>query len=194
MTIRTLVVFLIPATLAGCALAPQQNALHVARAYSAAVTSGDVETLVALTEPEVLQRVPADELRRAYTGSFAGRNGGDVLWIRDEVGAISEMFVDETGMHFFIVNRRTNMQRDGTDVEVENFYLLTSRDLGQSWKVLDNSCVDESWIRGVAPGWSGIPATPKQNFRATHVDAKILGATPVPTTPASEAKGAQTAS
>ena len=72
MTIRTLVVFLIPATLAGCALAPQQNALHVARAYSAAVTSGDVETLVALTEPEVLQRVPADELRRAYTGSFAG--------------------------------------------------------------------------------------------------------------------------
>jgi hypothetical protein len=181
MHIHIATTLLLSAAVTGCALAPQRDALDVARTYSSAVSSGDVEALIRLTEPEVLKRAPVGELRRLFSDLFVNRNS-DILAIRDEVGAISDMFVDETGMHFFVENRRITDQKDGARVEVDNFYLLTSRDLGRSWRVLDNSCVDEKWIRGIAPGWTGTPAAPKQDFRITHVETK-MGASPLPVSP-----------
>ena len=179
MNVCSLLWMFLAVAVAGCTLAPQRDALDVARRYSEAISSGDVDALVQLTEPEVLKRVPVEDFRKLLTSLLVERDE-NVLSIRDEIGAVSEMFVDETGMHFFVENRRTTTQKDDIQVEVDNFYLLTSRDFGRSWRVLDNSCVDEAWIRGIAPGWTGNPAAPRQDVRTTQVAAKILGKTPLP--------------
>jgi len=163
--------------LSGCAIDPWRDALEVSAAYSRAIEAGDVDTIMELTDPALLARGDPASFREVVGGIFANP-GPDVISIRDEARSISEPFVDAGGMHYFVEGTRTTTRADGTRMEVDNFYLLTSRDFGRTWRVFDNFCADERWIRDIAPGWSGTPAMPRQSVRITKVEATIRSASP----------------
>ena len=155
--------------LAGCTLTPQRDALSTAKRYSDALNAHDYETALYLTDPEVLSRIPPTELRGLMSGVFS--SSGQAA--HDEVGEVSTEFSDSVGMHYFVANVRTGKASDSLRTEFENYYIVTSRDFGKTWKVVDMGCVDERWVRAIAPGWSGVPATPKQAFRVFEVNTSI---------------------
>lgn len=160
---------LIAALNAGCSTMPKSSALAASAKYSKAIESGDVDTILAMSDPALTDRAPPDELRRVLTEIFVAQP--EVTSIRDEPRSISDPFWDWRGIHYFVEGTRISMRRDGTRVEVDNFYLLTSRDLGRTWKVLDNMCADERWVKEVAPGWTGSPPLPGQSVRVTQVES-----------------------
>jgi hypothetical protein len=155
-----------------CTLAPARDATDTAQRYANALNAHNYDTMVALTDPEVLKRTEnGAELRRLFPQIFGGSSGR----VTEEISGISPGFSDSTGIHYFVNTSRDTERADGTGMVMNNYYIVTSRDLGRTWTIVDISCVDERWIKGVAPGWTGFPSPPQQSVKEYSVDAKILG-------------------
>ena len=169
MNAGTRAVFAASLILSACALAPQRDALTAATRYSDALNARDYDTAIELTDPEVLSRIPPSELRTLMAAIFNPTGQG----AHDEVRSVSTEFSDSVGMHYFVANARTGKASDSLQTETESYYIVTSRDFGRTWRVVDIGCVDERWIRGIAPGWNGIPTAPPQTFRVIEVNASI---------------------
>jgi hypothetical protein len=164
------------AFLSACAAISAHDAQGTADAYADAINQRDVERMIELTDPEVLKRTSdGDELRVVWPQLFAQ---GDV---HESIKDVSPGFSDANGMHYFVSTERDSIRKDGTGETMKNYYIVTSRDQGHTWKIVDLSCVDERWVKGVAPGWNGYPPLPPQSVTRYHVDTKLLG---VPATPA----------
>ena len=159
-------------SLGACTLTPRRDALNVAEQYSLALDTGQLDAAVELTDPEIIKRVPKDELRALLGEIFQPKNGS-VASIHNQVHGISNEFSDSVGLHYFVPNTRVTRMADGDEIEFNSYYIVTSRDFGRTWKIVDLGCVDEQWIRGVAPGWNGYPQPPDQSIRRTRVEATI---------------------
>jgi hypothetical protein len=146
-----------------CTLTPKRDALNAAEQYSLALDTGQFDAAVALTDPEIIKRVPKEQLRTLLGEIFDPANRS-VIGVRDEVLGISNEFSDSVGLHYFVPNKRLTRMADGDEIEFNSYYIVTSRDLGRTWKIVDLGCVDEQWIRGVAPGWNGYPQPPEQSI------------------------------
>ncbi|HEV8501220.1 MAG TPA: hypothetical protein VGR63_06560 [Casimicrobiaceae bacterium] len=159
------------AALAGCTTIAQQDALSTSQRYAHALNARDYDTMIALTDPEVLARSEnGEELRRLFPQIFGSGSPHVTEHIRD----ISPGFSDSHGMHFFVSTSRDSQASDGKAMLMQNYYIVTSRDLGKTWTIVDLSCVDERWIRAIAPGWNGYPAPPPQSVKRYSVNTRLL--------------------
>ena len=166
-------IFGIALLLTGCATIHAREAEQTAGDYADALNHHDVERMIALTDPEVIKRsTNGDELRKLWPQLFAQ---GD---IHEEVRDVSPGFSDAKGMHFFVSTERNMVWKDGRGQRSDNYYIVTSRDRGRTWTIVDLSCVDERWIKGIAPGWHGYPPAPKQAVFDYHVQAQLLDGPP----------------
>lgn len=155
----------------GCTLTPAREATGTAQRYADALNALDYPTMIALTDPEVLKRTEnGAELGDLFPQIFGGSMGR----VTESIHDISPGFSDSTGMHYFVTTSRDAQRPDGTGMVMNNYYIVTSRDLGKTWTIVDLSCVDEHWIKGVAPGWTGFPPAPPQSVRQYSVDIKTL--------------------
>jgi hypothetical protein len=156
--------------LAGCTVTPARDAAHAAWRYADALNSRDYDTMIALTDPEVLKRTEnGAELRPVLKQVLEGE-----VHVREEIRSISPGFSDANGMHYFVSTSRDARRSDGAGVIVNSYYIVTSRDLGKTWTIVDISCVDERWIKAIAPGWTGYPPAPAQSITQYSVDHKLI--------------------
>jgi hypothetical protein len=164
-------IIVIAPLVSACAAIHAREAERTAGDYADALNHHDVERMIALTDPEVIKRsANGDELRKLWPQLFAQ---GD---IREQVRDVSPGFSDVNGMHYFVSTERNVIWKDGRGQRSDNYYIVTSRDHGRTWTIVDLSCVDERWIKGIAPGWHGYPPAPKQAVFDYHVQAKLLNA------------------
>lgn len=163
--------------LTGCAAT--DNARTSAQRYAHAIATNDLDTVIAMTDPFLMEKVGDVSAFRAAVAQVLDPSTTAAPILGEEIRSISPGFTDSVGQHFFVETTRTNRQPDGSVMHMDNFYVLTSRDFGGSWKVLDLACADEQWVRAVAPGWSGFPTLPQQRVRFTEVNAIIQKYAPV---------------
>jgi hypothetical protein len=154
---------------AACAVINARNAENTADAYADALNHQDVERMITLTDPEVLKRTSnGDELRVVWPQIFSQGN------VHELVKDVSPGFSDANGMHYFVSTERDSTRNDGSGETMMIYYIVTSRDQGRTWKVVDLTCVDKRWVKGIAPGWNGYPPIPKQSVVRYHVDTHVL--------------------
>lgn len=180
MTLTKIVPTSLLALIAACTITPQREALSTAEQYAAALTTNDVDSVVAMTDPILFTRIERPEFRRIIAEILDPTNS-EARLTSEEVRSVSPAFTDSVGMHYFVETTRTNKQADGSELHMDNYYVLTSRDFGKQWTVLDLACVDERWVRAVAPGWTGFPQLPEQRVRLLKVESlmkKYAPATP----------------
>ena len=85
--------------------------------------------------------VNSDEIRAIWPQIPAQ---GDIT---ETVGDVSPGLSDANGLHYFVTTQRELRRHDETAQHMENYYIVTSRDGGRTWGIVDLSCVDERWPR-----------------------------------------------
>ena len=137
---RGFLVLIAALTTSGCTLAPARDATDTAQRYADALNAHNYDTMAALTDPEVLKRTEnGAELRQLFPQMFGGSAGR----VTEEIRGLSPGFIDSTGMHYFMTTSRETQRQDGTGMVMNSYYIVTSRDLGKTWTIVDISCIDE---------------------------------------------------
>jgi len=119
--------------LLGCTLTPARDALQAAQTYADAVSRVDADAMIAMWDPEVVSRGDPIQDKQMILGILDPSR----MSTKEHLRGISPEFSDSVGMHFFVGNTRTTRKNDGTQTEMNNFYIVTSRDFGRTWKIVD---------------------------------------------------------
>jgi type II secretory pathway pseudopilin PulG len=147
---------------AGCAAAPlgqsdaiRQRGLEAAQAYARAIERLDDGALTRMSHPIlILREGDAEQFRRGQTQflTFLKAAGWPETG-SERLGEPSAPFVDGKTL---MVGVPAIRKVPGT-ADTPFVYVSTSYDGGGTWSVLMLGCTDEHWLKGLAPGYQGVP-------------------------------------
>lgn len=141
----------------GAVRANDQAAIATAEAYSRALVNGDCATMESLSSESVRRRIGGGEKLREFLCRLIASIGIHNDNFDEVLLGVSGRFRDGATELVFVRNKRILHDSYFAATVTDGTYVIYSSDRGFTWQVLDLACIDERWLREIAPHYNGDP-------------------------------------
>jgi hypothetical protein len=130
-------------------------------AYSKAFVDGDCVATERLSSESLRRRSGGSEGLREFICQFRAGLAKEGATLTEEVLTPTERFTDGSIQMVFVPIKRTVSMPKAQPVTNSWPYVVHSSNGGETWQVLDLACIDERWVKEIAPSWNGQPELPQ---------------------------------